>query len=422
MNSGIGLFVNQALQLLLIALLSASLNAYSADEDHAEDHVDDHATEHETEHAKATTGPNGGKLLLDDDVGVELAIIERGTGPEYHAWITRGGKAAANPRLEVTLTRLGGREDVYHFSKKDDYWRGDAVVAEPHSFDVLVELQLDGRTHRWQWESHEGRVDIAADIANTVGIVTAIAGAGTIERHLQVYGRLVTPPDQKVQIRARFPGVATAVRVNVGDRVSKGDVLAVIESNESLQSYELRAPIAGVIQSRAINVGEMAVDSPLFNLISTASLWAELKVFSGQRAQVKPGQVVHVEHNTHTHETQATHITSTEGGSPFVLARAVLNNDNGDMAPGDLVSAQIDVETIAASLTVDNRALQSINDATVVFVKVGDSYEARPLELGASDGRFTEVLGGLDAGDHYVVENSFLIKADIEKSGASHDH
>jgi acetyl/propionyl-CoA carboxylase alpha subunit len=42
--------------------------------------------------------------------------------------------------------------------------------------------------------------------------------------------------------------------------------------------------------------------------------------------------------------------------------------------------------------------------------------------LGRSDGRFTEVLAGLQAGDRYVVENSYLIKADIEKSGASHDH
>jgi cobalt-zinc-cadmium efflux system membrane fusion protein len=35
---------------------------------------------------------------------------------------------------------------------------------------------------------------------------------------------------------------------------------------------------------------------------------------------------------------------------------------------------------------------------------------------------WTEVLGGLEPGERYVTENSFLIKADIEKSGASHDH
>lgn len=58
----------------------------------------------------------------------------------------------------------------------------------------------------------------------------------------------------------------------------------------------------------------------------------------------------------------------------------------------------------------------------MVFIKVGDEYEIRPLELGISDGRFTQVLSGLNVGDDYVVNQSYLIKADIEKSGASHDH
>lgn len=92
------------------------------------------------------------------------------------------------------------------------------------------------------------------------------------------------------------------------------------------------------------------------------------------------------------------------------------------MAPGDLVQGQIDVEKIEVPLAVDNRGLQSFRNWTVVFIKVGDTYEIRPLKLGLSDGRYTEILIGLNPGDNYVVENSYLIKADIEKSGASHDH
>jgi len=211
---------------------------------------------------------------------------------------------------------------------------------------------------------------------------------------------LTTPPDQKAHLRARFPGVVTAVRVNVGDRVNKGDVLAVIESNESLQSYELRASMAGVIQDRLANVGETGFDSPMFTLINNETLWAELKVFPGQRGQVQPGQRVHIEHNNHTHESQITHITSLSGGAPYVLARVALSNESNDMAPGDLVNGLIDVEKIEVPLVVDNRALQDFRDWKVVFIKVGDTYEIRPLELGRNDGRYTEVLDGLKAGDH----------------------
>jgi cobalt-zinc-cadmium efflux system membrane fusion protein len=58
----------------------------------------------------------------------------------------------------------------------------------------------------------------------------------------------------------------------------------------------------------------------------------------------------------------------------------------------------------------------------VVFVRVGDTYEIRPVELGKRDAQQVEVLSGLKAGDQVVVEQSYLVKADIEKSGASHDH
>ena len=71
---------------------------------------------------------------------------------------------------------------------------------------------------------------------------------------------------------------------------------------------------------------------------------------------------------------------------------------------------------------VEKRALQSFRDWSVVFIQVGDTYEIRPLELGRGDRHVVEVLSGLSPGDHYVVENSYLLKADIEKSGASHDH
>lgn len=409
-------FLKRWIGVLLIPLMGMALNTYSAGGDE-HGHGD-----HEEETHAEQKGPNGGKLLHDGDVELELAIFERGVPPEYRAWITHDGKPVNSAELTVTLSRLGGQQDVFTFSKHDEYWLGDGVVAEPHSFDVAVNLRLEGKNHQWQWESHEGRVEIAADMATKVGIGSEVAGPGSIERHLQVYGRLATPPDQKAHLRARFPGVVTAVRANVGDRVNKGDVLAVIESNESLQSYELRAPMAGVIQERLANAGETATDSPLFTLINHQTLWAEFKVFPGQRSQVQPGLSVHIEHNNHTHESQITHISSLSGGAPFVLARAALSNENNDMAPGDLVNGLIDVEKIEVPLVVDNRALQDIRDWKVVFIKVGDSYEIRPLGLGRSDGRFTEVLDGLNPGDHYVVENSYLIKADIEKSGASHDH
>jgi cobalt-zinc-cadmium efflux system membrane fusion protein len=371
------------------------------------------------EHAK---GPNGGKLLRAGDVTLELALVERGIPPQYRAWITRNGQAVSNAELRVRLTRLGGQEESFTFRQQGDYWLGEGVVTEPHSFDVAVNLKLGGKNHQWHWESHEGRVEIGPEMARKSGIRTAVAGPSSIERHIQAYGRLVTPPNQNATIRARFPGIVTDVRVTVGDPVNKGDVLAVIESNESLQHYEVYAPMAGVVRAQAVSVGENANDVPIFTLVNNDTLWAELKIFPGQRDAVNAGQTVHIHHNNHQHESQIKNMTTLSDVAPFVVARAMLRNEDHDMAPGDLVVGEIDVEKIDVPLAVDNRALQDFRGWKVVFIRVGNVYEVRPLELGRSDGRLTEVLSGLNAGDHYVVDNSYLIKADIEKSGASHDH
>ena len=80
------------------------------------------------------------------------------------------------------------------------------------------------------------------------------------------------------------------------------------------------------------------------------------------------------------------------------------------------------MEQQPAQLVVPLSALQRFGERDVVFIRVGETYEARPLELGKRDAQQVEVLSGLRAGDDVVVEQSYLIKADIEKSGASHEH
>ena len=87
----------------------------------------------------------------------------------------------------------------------------------------------------------------------------------------------------------------------------------------------------------------------------------------------------------------------------------------------DMLSAK-EMEALAVPQLKSVSAVQTLFDFTVVFSQHGDVYQARPLTLGRRGGGFIEVLKGLTAGERYVVENSFLIKADIGKAGASHDH
>lgn len=90
--------------------------------------------------------------------------------------------------------------------------------------------------------------------------------------------------------------------------------------------------------------------------------------------------------------------------------------------PGMGVEGAFQVGAQTAPLAVRTKAIQRFRDFQVVFVKVRDTYEVRMLELGRQTPEWTEVLGGLKPGAEYVTDGAFLIRADIEKSGASHDH
>jgi cobalt-zinc-cadmium efflux system membrane fusion protein len=111
-----------------------------------------------------------------------------------------------------------------------------------------------------------------------------------------------------------------------------------------------------------------------------------------------------------------------DANSRAATARVLLKGMDSIWRPGQFVQGVAVIAENDVSLVVREGGLQSFRDFTVVYARVGDTYEVRMLDLGRRDGEFVEVLGGLEPGTIYVTENSFLVKADIEKSGASHDH
>lgn len=44
------------------------------------------------------------------------------------------------------------------------------------------------------------------------------------------------------------------------------------------------------------------------------------------------------------------------------------------------------------------------------------------FELGCVGGEWIEVLGGLKVGIEYVIDNSYILKVDIEKFGVLYDY
>jgi cobalt-zinc-cadmium efflux system membrane fusion protein len=371
-------------------------------------------------------GPHRGRMLREDDFAVELSIFETGVPPEFRVWITDDGKPVdpAKVDLKVVLTRLGGVEDHIEFAPQGDFLRGDTVIYEPHSFVVTLTAVYNGKTHRWQYDNFEGRTRIEPSVAEAMDIEIGIAGPALLRETSRSYGRLAMNPERVRQISARFDGTVEAVHVGLGERVGKGEPLLAINSNENLTTYTIDSPIEGVVLRREANPGEQTDGRALLTIADNKALLAELDVFPATRARVKPGALVAINVRGLDAQVQGMvqQVDTVIRPNQSSVVRVELKNPPAGLVPGAFVSGDIQVAEYEVPLAVKRSGLQAFRDFTVVYAKVGDEYEVRMLELGREAGEWVEVLGGLKAGTVYVTDNSYIIKADIEKSGASHDH
>ncbi|QHQ40797.1 HlyD family efflux transporter periplasmic adaptor subunit [Microbulbifer hydrolyticus] len=374
----------------------------------------------------AEVGAHNGRVLRDGDFAVELAIFERGVPPEYRVWVTNKGKPLDPQLVDITvqLTRLGGKKERVGFEPDQDFLRGNTVIREPHSFVVMLEARYQGKKYQWEYESFEGRTRIEPEIAESMGITTAVAGPAILRETTKVYGRLVVDPVRIREVRARFDGTVDSVRVELGERVSRGQPIIGINSNENLKTYTINSPIEGVVLERNANPGEQTDGRNLIVIADDGALLAELEVFPATRSRIQRGDTVWLRPRGTEKIVEGVirQIDPVIRPNQSSTIRVSLQAPAEGLASGMFVAGNIQVAEYQVALAVKRSALQSYRDFTVVYAQVGDQYEVRMLELGREGGEWVEVLGGLEPGTRYVSENSYVIKADIEKSGAAHHH
>lgn len=408
---------------LVLTTVFASLLAACGGSSPAPESTESHGAPATAEYER---GPHRGRMLRDGDFAIEVTIFETGVPPQFRLFPYRNDKPLKPGEVAATieLKRLDGEVTRFTFQPEGDYLTGSDTVVEPHSFDVEVAAQQAGKAHRWSYASYEGRTTIPAAIAEEAGVRIEVAGPAVIHDRVPLVGNIALNANRHADIKARFPGIVRTVNVQQGDRVRRGQTLVVVEGNESMRSYPLTAPFDGVVLARNTNIGDVAGDNALIEMADLADVWVELHAIGRDAARLAAGQRVQIDSATGDAQGETVIETllplATRGQS--VIARANLANPEGHWRPGMTVSANVTVSEKEVPLAVKESGLQRFRDFTVVFAQVGDSYEVRMLELGARDGENVEVLGGLKSGTRYVVEQSYLIKADIEKSGASHDH
>ena len=547
----------------------------------------------ESEHASPIArGPHGGWLFSENGLQVEVKIFETGIPPQFRVYVTdAAGKMVPLNEVDMTisLNRLD-RVDEIHFKPVGKYLLGDMTVVEPHSFDVKIHARWKEQIYKWEFSQIEARAELPEEAIKNADITIQTAGSAKLKTLLNLSGEIGLNEEKVVHIVPRLDGVVKKVFKNLGDRVTVGDVLAIIESREladakinylaatkqanlakldlerqtlilkntnqmldllqkkldleevyrelkdlqigrsrellipayaklslaksvylrekklfekgisseseyllavenyksgeakyialrekiaydgqwavrqkkrtdemetlklqmarqklfvlgltnqevgtlsnqkehSFIQYELRSPLGGVIIQKHLTTGEAVKnDDDVFLLADFSEVWANIAIPAKDLKYVKLGQNVVVKDENLGIEAKGnlTYLDSIiDEKNRTVTGRVVIPNPKGHWRPGTFVTLKLVLEERTVPLAVPTKAIQTIRDWSVVFVKYGNFFEARPLELGENDGNWVEVLQGLSVGEHYVAQNSFVVKAEIEKSSAVHEH
>ena len=194
----------------------------------------------------------------------------------------------------------------------------------------------------------------------------------------------------------------------------------------TLTHYEIRAPIDGVVIEKHIAAGEaVKEDATVFAIADLSSVWAEMNVYPKDLDLVRVGQKVTVRASTSRTEAEGriSYVGSLVGEQTrSAKARVTLPNPERSWRPGLFVTVELVQQETEVPVAVPVAAIQTYRDWKVVFGRFGDAFEARPVELGRSDGKLVEVVKGLEPGTRYAASNTFVLKADLGKAGAQHSH
>ncbi len=497
----IGVYVVVLAGILLAAgILLSDKKASSSVDPH------NHGSENGHKH-DADEGKHGGKILTEGPFELEILIYEKGLPPHFRIYPYKDHKQLdpTEVKVSVELERLGDKMTNFSFKPEQDYLVSDQEIEEPHSFFIKVLAEWNDRKFDWEYSQYEGRLTLAPEITNKMGIKSTAASPQTIRSILALPGEIALNTDMVSRVVPRVSGLILQSLKNLGDMVAKDELIAVIDSRElgeaksqyllalereklarynfdrsqqlwekqtipekefltakktfleekigltsatrklvamglkeqeilkleegslsDLTNYPIRAAFEGIVVKKRLSPGEwLKDDAEIYIIADLSTVWVEITVYPNDLESVHVGQKAVVK--------SASSILEAEGEVSYVglvvgedsrtaKARVVIPNPDGKWRPGLFVKVELVRDETSVSVAVQSDAIQTYRNKPVIFVHYDDQFEARPIQLGRSDGQFTEVIKGLSNGENYVVKNSFILKSEMGKAGMSHQH
>jgi cobalt-zinc-cadmium efflux system membrane fusion protein len=245
----------------------------------------------------------------------------------------------------------------------------------------------------------------------------------TYEREQRLWQEKISAEQDYLQARQVMQEAEIGVR-NAAQKLSA--LGADAGGSGPLNRYEIRAPFDGMVLEKHIALGEaVKEDANIFVISDLSTVWAEIAVPAKDLNTVRVGGRAKVKASAFDASADGT-ITYVGAliGEQTRTAKARVTMANPAMAwrPGLFVSVEVASGASDAAVTVAADAVQSVEDKPAVFVRVAGGFQATPVTLGRGDGKLVEIVKGLPAGASYAAVGSFILKSELGKASAGHEH
>ena len=202
--------------------------------------------------------------------------------------------------------------------------------------------------------------------------------------------------------------------------------------NASNGRYILKAPISGVISKKDLVMGENVQSaSQLFTIDQLDQLWLEFIVPNAEIVGLSPNQKIEFKSlqtdKIYKAVIQTLNIEA-DAQTGRLQVRAKVQSSTAELRPNLMVNVLLQQHSDSTALRILQSAVQNVDGKNVIFVATqqGQQVEFHPtrIKLGQSskDSQYIEVLSGLNQGQKYAAQGSFLLKSELEKGEASHEH
>jgi len=344
------------------------------------------------------------KIKIPDDILKNIGIEIRSAGPtKINPMLNLLGEIGFNEYNIVQIVpRAPGQVVAVKRQRGEHVKKGDvlAIIESP----LLVELR--------------SQLLAAKKRLNFEGI--------NLEREKKLWEEKISAKQDYLSAQQAFNDAEIIKDLASAKLLALGIRPETVVQGKDLAIYEIRSPVSGLITGRTLANGQtLKEDAEIFTIADISNVWVQITVYEKDLNFLKIGEETVVRATASDIKGKGTisFITPLIGVTTrTATARVELDNPDGRWLPGMYVSAEVIKENIQAPIAVTVDAIQTLGDETVVFVRNGQYFATRPIRLGSSDGKMVEVLSGLSAGEQYASGNSYVIKSELGKSEASHEH